>query len=96
MLDRAERAVAEDEELCTHRIGFVRLGLEYTRAFAEVKQLMLRLRDSDGQDKAAEDKAREIWGKRIWPLATNKKYPWAVNAFFAHPGHGRSITGSDR
>lgn len=90
-LDRAVEAVKDEPEVYRDRIGFVQLCLDHTRSIVEVRELMVRFRESQGKDEEAEDKAREIWVEQIRPRAVSENYPDALNSLFVRPGHGRSL-----
>lgn len=90
-LDRAAEAVDGEPEIYTDRIGFVRAGLDYTKAIREVHDLMTRYHASDRTDTAAEAQARTIWLERIRPIARSDKYPYALNEIFAGPQAGRAM-----
>ncbi len=88
-LDRAQEAVEDEPEIYTERIDFLRIGLDYLRYLAEAREHMNRFKESDEQDTAAADAARELWLEKIKPLAQDEKYPSAINWGPIRPGHGR-------
>ncbi len=89
-LDRARDAIANEPEIYSQRIKFIRIGLQYTQMVTEARSLMIRFHESGGQDIEAEDKARQIWVEGIKPLANNREFPQALNWGRMNPGHGHN------
>jgi len=84
LLDRAAARVADDP-VYRERVTFIQAGLDHSRLAVENYALIDRLRESDGTDEVAANKARENYEKMqaIW-----KRQPLAVNAAFLKPGSG--------
>lgn len=63
LLDQAREAALEGPGIYGERVAFVRAGLDYMRLYYETEALIARLRESAGEDTAAEAQARANWEK---------------------------------
>ncbi|MBI5685864.1 MAG: DUF4838 domain-containing protein [Verrucomicrobia bacterium] len=63
ILDRADAALAGQQEVFRKRVALVRAGLEYTRRLTEIRLAMERLKKSKRTDAAADKTARTNWDK---------------------------------
>lgn len=86
-LDEAAQAVEGEPEIYADRLAFVRSGLDYTRLILENRELIARLRESQGEDAEAETAARANWEEII---EINEAHPAALNWSYVGPGRSRT------
>ena len=85
-LDRAAKAVAKEPEKYGKRLEFVRAGLDWTRMIVEVRELMVKVKKSDGEDAEAVKQVLADWAA-MEELC--KKHPYAINWGPCRPGTPR-------
>ncbi|MFC1454324.1 DUF4838 domain-containing protein [Verrucomicrobiota bacterium] len=76
LLDRASKAVAKAPEKYGKRVEFVRAGLDWTKLIVEVRDLMVRVKKSQGKDAEADKKVRANW-QEMEQIC--KEHPYAIN-----------------
>ncbi len=68
------------------RVRFVRLGLDYNKAFQDAINAMARFRASGDEDKDAEAEARRLWVEVIRPIAASEEFSYAIYDRLVRPG----------
>lgn len=68
------------------RVRFVRLGLDYNKAFQDAIAAMSVFRASGDTDKAAEAEARRLWVEVIRPIAESEEFQYAIYDRLVRPG----------
>ncbi|MFN2352605.1 MAG: DUF4838 domain-containing protein, partial [Kiritimatiellia bacterium] len=83
LLDRAAQKTADAPAKYAARVAFVRVGLDYTKIMADLRQYMTRVIDSKGRDKEADQAARAQWDQIE---ALKEAHPAALNWRIIVPG----------
>ncbi|MCA1809671.1 MAG: DUF4838 domain-containing protein, partial [Lentisphaerae bacterium] len=82
LLDQAAAKVADAPKKYGERVAYVRFGLDYIKLMSDIRAEVAKVIQSKGEDKEADQKARELWGEIE---GMRQAYPDAMNWIYISP-----------